>query len=169
MSGKNEGPVGLWGRADEYARRLKRLALRLCQGDAESACDLAHQVLASAAQCDGLDANGNLWPYLRTALVNHYVDKKRLQQREVSLIDDEPPVDGALHIETRFVQHEVRRILSGMPEKQAEILRLVYTEGYTLEEVATRMELTSEAVKQRLKRARGRFKAVCKKMEVVFE
>ncbi|MBI5706027.1 MAG: sigma-70 family RNA polymerase sigma factor [Armatimonadetes bacterium] len=171
-----------WGGTALHARRLERLALRLCQGDSESACDLAHQAMANAAGKDGLDQNRDLWPYLRTSLVHLFIDRLRLQKRELPLEAVESDVkrqrsdgsepgqpDGQRLIEARFLRQRVGEVMAHLPEPQAEVLRLVYSEGYSLEEIGQKLGLTQEAVKQRLKRARGRFRSVCEKMEVVFE
>lgn len=171
-----------WGGTALHARRLERLALRLCQGDVESACDLAHQAMANAAAKDGLDQGRDLWPYLRTSLVHLFIDRLRLQKRELPLEAVEQRLnrhgpngsesgqpDGQSMIEARFLRQRVGEVMAHLPEPQVEVLRLVYSEGYSLEEAGQKLGLTQEAVKQRLKRARGRFRSVCEKMEVVFE
>jgi RNA polymerase sigma-70 factor (ECF subfamily) len=67
-----------------------------------------------------------------------------------------PPVAIADHVVVREEVRVVVRLLDEMRAADAEILRLSAWEGLDIAEIATVLDISSDAVKQRLSRARKR-------------
>jgi RNA polymerase sigma-70 factor (ECF subfamily) len=147
-----------WGAAEPFAGRLKRLALRLCQGDEEGARDLVQQTLANSSDCEPLQPNGQAWALFRKVMVNARIDRARLAKREFPLYETDRTADGAHLFESRLLGENIRRTLAHLDERDARIIRMVYGDGRSLTEVASSLGMTVEAVKQRLKRARAKFR-----------
>ena len=63
------------------------------------------------------------------------------------------PTAGDVH--ERDLAEHVRELIRNLPELDQEIVRLVYWEGFTQEEVATIVGKSAVAVRARLSRARG--------------
>jgi len=158
--------IAYWEIATRYSSRLQRLALRLCQGHDEPARDLIQQTLANTARCDLYDCD-DLWPLFRKIMLNAHIDHGRLRSREQPL----PDSDGqAVHpgvADQTVLRAQLHQVLASLPTDQVRLLQFVYREGYSLDEVAAKLDVTPEAVKQRLKRARGRFRTVFERQEMV--
>lgn len=165
-----------------HRTRLTRLALRLCNGDRDAASDLAQQAITNACCRQGLDGDRDLWPYLRTSLLHLYIDRTRLLKRELSLealnefrgkngfeYGTDREADSERELRLSFLRRSVKKVLDEMPDSQVALLLLIYAEGHSLEEAGTRLGLSAEAVKQRLKRARERFRRTCLRLQVEFE
>ena len=166
-SNLGKADIAYWEIASCYSSRLRRLAMRLCQGNDELARDLTQQTLANTARCDLANDGRDLWPLFRKIMLNAYIDRGRLKSRETAL----PEIDDRV-VQTGVAEHTVLRaqlhqVLAALPSDQVQLLQFVYREGYSLDEVATKLRLTPEAVKQRLKRARGRFKSIFEHQELV--
>lgn len=180
---EREAPAGEgWSKADVHRARLMRLALRLCNGDRDAASDLAQQAIANACCRLGLDGDRDLWPYLRTSLLHLYIDRARLLKRELPLdaLGEYRSRNGFLNgsgheadsdreLRLSFLRKSVKSVLAEMPDSQVALLLLIYAEGHSLEEAGTRLGLSAEAVKQRLKRARERFRKTSLRLQVEFE
>ena len=68
---------------------------------------------------------------------------------------DHAEPDGAPAGDERDLAEHVRELIRNLPELDQEIVRLVYWEGFTQEEVATIVGKSAVAVRARLSRARG--------------
>jgi len=156
-----------WEIASRYSCRLWRLAMRLCQGHDELARDLTQQTLANTARCEVSRDRGDIWPLFRRIMLNAHIDRGRLRGREQPLPDFEIESVQSGVADAMVLRTQIRQVLESLPTDQVQLLQLVYREGYSLEEVAVRLAVTPEAVKQRLKRARGRFKSTFEQQEEV--
>lgn len=147
-----------WGVVQSYAPRLLRFAMRLSGGDEEAARDLTQQALVKTAACSDLRLEDDLWPLLKRVMLNAYIDRGRLRTRERPLYDfDCAGSDGFLvdpWLKSRF-----QAVAAALPAEQIRLLGLVYEQGHSLDEAANLLGITAEAAKQRLKRARHRFRS----------
>lgn len=147
-----------WGDMARLQPRLHRVALRLCRGNDEEARDLTQDALVRAAgYCDG--RLNSLWSLLVTIMKNSFIDRVRVRNREQYELPEVQVTAGEYDVQAEVNRQQIVRTMRSLPFSQAQLLHLIYAEGYTLEEAAQRMGITSEAVKQRLKRARERFRA----------
>jgi RNA polymerase sigma factor (sigma-70 family) len=147
-----------WKVAETYSLRLGRLALRLCQGEEEFARDLTQQTLANTANCDDLQIHRDIWPLFRRVMLNAHIDRGRLKHREKPLLDVELQANSSDPGSSIDLKWDVRQALSALTDDQARLLQLVYGQGHSLEEASYLLQITPEAVKQRLKRARHQFR-----------
>ena len=74
------------------------------------------------------------------------------------------PLDWLLADERRRL---IRRALERLPERDAEILLLKYTENWSYHQIATNLGVSHSAVEARLHRARGRMRQELTTMEVI--
>src|SRR3954454_19227312 len=97
----------------------------------------------------------------RRRLVDRYAERMQRGDGEFS-----PPLDplGWLIAEERRAL--VRRALSQLAGRDAEILLLKYTEGWNYTQVATHLGISHAAVEARLHRARGRLRQELATLEV---
>lgn len=95
----------------------------------------------------------------RRKLTDRYADRKRA--------GDDPPLDplGWLLAEER--RQQVRQALARLPERDAEILLLKYTENWSYREMAQCLGISESAVEARLHRARQRMRAELAALHVI--
>lgn len=104
------------------------------------------------------DAKFTTW--LHTVTVNYCIDQLRKQQQDevlwrAYLLDPAHTNDwGNAPDDAHFEAFE--RVLNQLPRQQRELLLAKYEEGAQIKDIATRQELTTSAVKMRIKRARDR-------------
>jgi len=151
-----------------YERRIYNVALRLA-GNADDAADLTQETFLRAFRAWGkFRRDSATYTWLYRILVNLNKDRisreVRRRDREVSL-DTGGAESGAMVIEdsgdspAREVErHEARGVLAdairNLPEGYRECIVLRDLEGLSYEEIADVMEITVEAVRSRLARAR---------------
>ena len=166
------GDRGAFGRlVDRYQGLVCALCLTLVR-DVAASEDLAQDVfLAAWRGLPRLRSPDSFLPWLKQ-LTRHrartYVSTRsrapQLLEDEVtrealvaSLADPKPhPGEAALQAEERRLLLEV---LDTLPEEARELVTLFYREGRSVAQVAVLLELSEEAVRQRLSRARARLRA----------
>jgi RNA polymerase sigma-70 factor (ECF subfamily) len=99
-----------------------------------------------------------LYRICRLTVSNQWRSTSRRWHLEAKLtaIRVTPPTPLADHVVVREEVREVVRLLDGMRDSDAEILRLAAWEGLDTAEIATVLDITPDAAKQRLSRARRR-------------
>ena len=98
------------------------------------------------------------WDYLRKKKVRPLVYESDLSEEQVSRLDgivsqDRPPQAPSERAEAKEL---VEKMLERLPEQDRELLLLKEVEGFSVEELATILDLNVNTVKVRLFRARGR-------------
>jgi RNA polymerase sigma-70 factor (ECF subfamily) len=156
----------------QLAPRIQRFGRRLC-GNAADADDVLQETLLSVAQHLG-DYHGrsslSSWVFAltRSACVRRRRGLKNMPARPLDEAAEQ--LDGAPNPETHAAEHEVVAAvvaaLDGLPVDAREVLVLRDVEGLTAPETAAVLEISVEAVKSRLHRARA---ALRERLRPVFE
>jgi len=138
-----------------FADRLFRLLIRLA-GRAEVAEDLHQETwIAAARHAPRLAADTDLAAWLFTIARNKHTSWRRWSvvrlRRESTFDPDQAPAPDRA-VETR---RDLERALGALPAIHREVLLLVGVEGLETAQVAAVLGLSSEAVRQRLSRARA--------------
>jgi RNA polymerase sigma-70 factor, ECF subfamily len=98
------------------------------------------------------------WDYLRKKKVRPLLYESDLSEEQVSRLDgivsnDRPPEAPSERVEARDL---LEKVLEKLPEQDRELLFLKEVEGFSVEELASILDLNVNTVKVRLFRARGR-------------
>ena len=159
----------------QYQPRIYRFGLRMCR-DEEDARDVLQETLFAAARSlHGFRGTSSLSTWLYSIARSFCIKKRRRSkfapQEEVPLgspalavPDPGPPLDEALA--SREVERAVETAIRSLSPAYREVLLLRDVEGLTAPEVADVLNLSVEAVKSRLHRARA---AVRKHLQPLLE
>lgn len=136
-------------------------------GDFARSEDLTQQAFLTAWQNQTELRDPNRWAaWLRGILRNLLRNENRKQSRERERREDlarsrsmSPVMEPAEHCLRKEQSELLWSILGGIPEPYRETLALYYREGHSVSTVAAQMELSEDAVKQRLARGRQMIKA----------
>jgi RNA polymerase sigma-70 factor (ECF subfamily) len=159
---------------DENYARLYRFSLVRLNGDSNAAEDLAQATLAKALQKMHLfRAESALFTWLCAICRNEMVDwlRKEGRQREhVVLIEDFPDIAAAVDTisspatdspERNYQRVEASRLiqvaLDRLPPHYGDVLEWKYIEGYSVKEIAARLEIGHEATQSLIARAKRAF------------
>jgi RNA polymerase sigma factor (sigma-70 family) len=104
------------------------------------------------------DAKFTTW--LHTVTVNYCIDQLRKQQQNqalwrIYLLDPLHTGDWSGPPEESYF-HVFEQVLKKLPRNQRELLLAKYEDGAQIKDIALRQDLTTSAVKMRIKRARDR-------------
>jgi RNA polymerase sigma factor (sigma-70 family) len=106
--------------------------------------------------------------WLHTVTVNYCIDQLRKQQQDqvmwrAYLLDRAHANDwGSTSDESYFDAFE--KVLKQLPRQQRDLLLTKYEEGNQIKDIATKQDLTTSAVKMRIKRARDRARVLYDKI-----
>lgn len=125
-------------------------------GDADVARDLFQDVFISAFKnIQTIDSNRSLKNWLYTITRNRVINYFRYHQRREFLEMAETDLQVRMH---QFEDDELpQKVLSGLPERQRQVLLLREVEGFSYDEIARQTELSLSAVTALIKRARESF------------
>jgi len=159
---------------DDNFRRLYRFALARLGNDTDAAEEVAQVALCKATQnLDSYRGEAALFTWLCTICRNAATDWLRQQGRyreNIVLIEDFPQVqavvdsleeDDSLRPDRRQERVELVRLiqvaLDKLPPNYGNVLEWKYIDGYSVKEIAGRMELGTEATQSLLARAKRAF------------
>jgi len=159
---------------DDNFRRLYRFALARLGNDMDAAEEVAQMALCKATQnLDSYRGEAALFTWLCTICRNAATDWLRQQGRyreNIVLIEDFPQVqavvdsleeDDSLRPDRRQERVELVRLiqvaLDKLPPNYGNVLEWKYIDGYSVKEIAGRMELGTEATQSLLARAKRAF------------
>jgi RNA polymerase sigma factor (sigma-70 family) len=141
---------------DRY-RRAVRLALVLC-GSVAAAEDLVQDVMADAhRKWDQLAGYDNAAAWLRRAIVNRAISRRRrmtVSARGLLRISAQTTTSVEL-VETDW---ELWALVRRLPERQAQLIALVYVDGLTIAVAAATLGISTPTAKTHLARAKQRLK-----------
>lgn len=159
--------------ADRFERMMRpqieplyRFAFRLC-GSRDDAEELVQSFLTRLYQkTDQLEKVEKLRPWLCRGLYNLYVDEYRRQSRENILFCKEEFIDNfSDDTDTTFNEATNSELISrlevalqGLNHDQRIVVLLHHSEGYTLEELSTILQVPLGTLKSRLHRAQAALK-----------
>ncbi len=147
-----------------YAAHRARV-VRLCHlllGDADEAQEVSQEVFLKLHRALSSDGAAIAWgPWLRTVAVNACRDRRRSRwwrwgRTSEEFVDDQHPDHGltpeqsAINSETRL---RIWQAFRGLSPRQREVFALRHLEGWSTDEVATTLEMSSGTVKRHLFRA----------------
>lgn len=161
---------------DEYFARLYRFALPRLGNEPEAAREVVQITLCKAVRhLSSYRGEAALFTWLCAICRNATADWLARQGRHehVVLIEDYPAVQAAVESlqvpasERPDRQHERRELirliqvaLDRLPSKYGNVLEWKYIEGYTVKEIAVRLDLGMEATQSLLARAKRAFSDV---------
>ncbi len=162
---------------DEHFSRLYRFTLPRLSGDQQSTNDIVQATLAkSLRKIDTYRGEAALFTWLCVICRNEIVDwarRNRAYRKNVVLMEDLPGIREVLDAlvlpagndtARQYEKHEVCRLiqvaLDRLPPKYGDALEWKYIEGYSVKEIAQRMNLSPEATQSMLARARNAFREI---------
>ncbi len=141
-----------------YYKKVYHRCLSLSK-DPDEAFDLAQEALMRAF--DKLhtfrgDSTFSTWLY--TIVTRHCLAgwKKGNKNQSVSLVGsshDRPEIDGTERAEQESIMFH---LLNALPEPEMQLLTLKYKDGMSIERLQSTLDLSSSAIKMRLKRSKER-------------
>jgi len=139
---------------DRHTPALYRLALRLTGGDAAASQDVVHDAWVTAVpRFAAFEWHSGLSSWLSGFVINLARARLRSTQREAELEDATGGDDRVLR--GTFDRIDLERALASLPHGYREVLVLHDVEGYTHDEIATLLGVTSGTSKSQLSRARA--------------
>lgn len=159
---------------DENFARLYRFALARLRGDSTAAEEIAQATMARAIRkLATYRAESAMFTWLCAICRNEMSDWLRKQGRyreHIVLIEDFPEVRAAvdsvtasadLGPEAGYERIEANRLiqvaLDRLPPKYGDVLEWKYVEGYTVREIAARLDIGQEAAQSLIARAKRAF------------
>lgn len=160
---------------DSYFPRLYRFALARLNGDRDAANDVVQQTFCKAIErLDTYRGEAALYTWFcqvcRNALIDHCRAKSR-EARAVVLFEDLPNLRAILDTLAdaeigqpdmaawrRDLQRLVQATVDALPERYADVLEWKYVEGWSVNEIAGRLDLGAKAAESLLTRARNAFR-----------
>ena len=133
-------------------------------GNAEDAEDVLQTVFLRLLKRDSVDQIDNAESYLRRSAVNAALDIVRARQADNTLELERTPASGSC-TELRDLRDTLRRALTKLPERTAEMFALRFFEGYTNPEVAKIMGLSQIVVAVTVHRTRKKLQEELKKQD----
>ncbi len=162
---------------DDNSPRLYRFVLVRLNGDVQAAEDIAQTALARAIRKIGSYRGESALFTWRCAIcrneMNDWLRKQGRHNEHVILIEDFPEVVAAidsmsapsvLSPEASYQRAEKARLiqvaLDRLPANYGDVLEWKYIEGYSVKEIAARLELGTEAAQSLIARAKKAFAEV---------
>lgn len=155
------GDLGAFGMLlDRHQSMVLAVAGRMLSGASEAADDVAQEALLRLWRSAGQIELGaqSVAPWLRRVVSNLCVDRLRTLGRLVPMDDGVPePVEPASQlagIEQREQAARIESALRALPDRQRVALSMFHYEDLSLADIASRLDLSVEAVESLLSRAR---------------
>lgn len=162
---------------DENFARLYRFVLVRVSHDEEPAKEIVQAALARAlSKIHMYRGESALFTWLCAIARNELTDWMRRNARyreHITLTEDEPEIRAAVdsilapaaddpvkHLQKHEVSRLIQVALDRLPPKYGDALEWKYIQGYTVREIANRMELSTEAAQSLLARAKRAFRDV---------
>ena len=152
---------------EAHGRQVYYLALRLL-GNPTQAEDATHDVFLKAfhglAQFRG-DANPRTWLFRITVnhcqnLLHSWHHRNVLAYADETVLDNASQQDSPLRVlEIKELGQRIQRTLNALPDEYRLLLLLIAADEFSYDDVAEIMELTPDAVRGKLYRARRAFAA----------
>ena len=162
---------------DENFQRLYRFGLARLSGDEEVALEVVQQAMSRALlNMKGYRGEAALFTWLCSICRNEIADwarKNARYQQHIVLTEDYPDIRAAVDSFTapgsdgphrKYQRHEAARLiqvaLDHLPSKYGDVLEWKYIEGFSVKEIARRLDLSHQAAQSVLARARRAFQDI---------
>lgn len=136
--------------------KLHRIAMRLLQND-EDAKDAVQDTFEKLWTKDEIESNTEARNKLVRALRNTCIDRLRTHHT-VSLESVEPEIQFGYESPTEDMEQYERQIVRGLTDMQMHIYNLITHDCLDYDEVAKRLNMSVEAVRMNMSRARKRIR-----------
>ncbi|MCC6486544.1 MAG: sigma-70 family RNA polymerase sigma factor, partial [Candidatus Hydrogenedentes bacterium] len=126
-------------------------------GNASDADDVAQDAFVRAFQrLDTLRERHKFGPWLMTIARNATMQVLRSRAREAEIVAEVPPPPPSIDpdVEQRELRESLHRAIMQLDPEQRELLLLRYFSGLSIREMATLLDITPNAAKKRVQRAR---------------
>jgi RNA polymerase sigma-70 factor (ECF subfamily) len=175
----NNGPAIDWQAALAQHDRWLRTVVLARTGEPQAVDEVMQEVaLAAVAQRAPLQDTAKVAPWLYQLAVRQSLLYRRKMGRARKLTDRyaarggpaegrgtaADPLDWLLAAERRQL---VRAALRTLPEADAEVLLLKYTEGWSYHQIAAHLDMSHSAVEARLHRARQKLRGALTALQVI--
>ncbi len=151
---QNEELKGIMGR---YGNKILRLAYSYLHNMEDSEDILQEVLIKYIEKKPELESEEHLKAWLLRVASN--LAKNRIEYNKVRETDE---LNEELVAEEREDLSFVWEAVKSLPENYREVIHLFYEEGYQADEIAKILEVSSENVRTRLKRARTKLKEILK-------
>ena len=162
---------------DEYFSRLYRYVLTRVSGNEEAAREVVQAAMSKAIRrIHSYRGESSLFTWLCVIGRNESIDWHRRNsrhQRHLVLIEDRPEIQAAIDAfnapendrpSQQAQRSEVARLihvaLDSIPTRYGDALEWKYIEGYSIKEIALRLQISPEAAQSLLARAKRAFREV---------
>jgi len=155
----------LFDRFLHWAYRFAYYHLGQNKADAEDLCsDILH---AAARSIGGYNANRGSLDIWMLGVARHCLIRL-YRRRRIEIPETAEFIESAIEAggsgpsaseSLILARDQIHRILASMPERQSTVLIGKYLEGYSVGELASKLETTPKAVEMLLRRARNAFRA----------
>ncbi|MCM1071594.1 MAG: RNA polymerase sigma factor [Bacteroides sp.] len=143
--------------------KLHRMAMRLLQND-EDARDAVQDTFEKLWSKDEIESNAEARNKLTRVLRNTCIDRLRTTHT-VPLESVETEFDRGYETPTEDMERYERLIVNGLTETQTRIYNLITHDCLEYEEVAKQLNMSVEAVRMNMSRARKRIRENIKKID----
>lgn len=162
---------------DENFQRLYRFGLARLSGDENVALEVVQQAMSRALlNMKGYRGEAALFTWLCAICRNEIADwarKNTRYQQHIVLTEDHPEIRAAVDSfcahggdgpQGKYQRHEAIRLiqvaLDHLPPKYGDVLEWKYIEGFSVNEIARRLDLSQQAAQSVLARARRAFQEI---------
>ena len=151
---QNEELIGIMGK---YGNKILRLAYSYLHNMEDSEDILQEVLIKYIEKKPQIESEEHLKAWLLKVTSN--LSKNRIEYNKVRQTDE---LNEELVAEEREDLSFVWEAVKALPENYREVIHLFYEEGYQTEEIAKILEVSSENIRTRLKRARTKLKEILK-------
>ena len=146
----------------KYRQRLFNFVLQKID-DERDAEEIVQDVIYSAVVClPSFLGKSSLWTWLGSIAHHEIVDFYRKKKIKTILFSRFPALKNLankalspeLALEEKELREKILGCLFGLTEGYRQVLRLKYTEGLSVRQIACRLKKTAKAIEMRLRRAR---------------
>jgi len=153
-----------------YAKRMTALCQRYC-GDYETARDLMHDGFVRVFESvENYSGKGNFDAWLKKIFVNIALDKIRkldalrmpveLENIENFVADTQPDFSEKIDIE------QIMNAIAQLPDIARTIFNMYNIDGYSIDEIAQELNMTSTAVRTQHSRAKQKLQIILKEVGI---
>lgn len=136
---------------------LRRFLTALCCGDRSLADDLAQETYIKAyLSSDGFREDAKFEAWIRRIAYNTFISYKR----KLTITADLDEASAVLDEPTDNSYSELYHALAGISDKERTAILLYYMEERSVKEIASILDISSEAVRQQLSRGRQHLKVL---------
>ena len=148
--------IVLVGREQE---QLRKFLLALCCGDKDEADDIAQESLIKAYLSSSTYRDEGKFAAWLYKIAHHTFLDRRKNRRYTEAIDEANAVtDRSFAADRSFQYQELYAAIASLPPKERISILLFYLKGYSVKEIGSIIDCSTDAVKKQLSRGREQLK-----------